>query len=743
MRSLFLLLLFGYFIAGEAAPTVISLRGHLGKEEMAQAIASLDKMAQGDAKVVIEVDSTSGDLNQVLEFAKKVYALKIQRKIPLTVYIEENAVGPAAILPFLADDLYISLFVSWGDIPLGSEKAISTNLLRNQVVSLIPSDVRNAKLLKLMAAAMSDPAIQIVEEDGWKSVSDARSKTSPMISNGSETLVVNHNQLRDLGIVAGVLSLSDFRQKLQIEQQQASVSSSPSGLAISPKGLEEELQAHIKYNLDGTNLVGHITIDDRTSGINQSTWLYVKKALDYYKEKKPIFIILELNTPGGEVFASQKISDALKEFDTQYNTPVFAFINNWAISAGAMLAYSCRYIAIAKDASMGAAEPVIGSQSGEMKEASEKINSALRTDFANRASFFNRNPFIAEAMVDKDLILVMRYGRIIKLDSEGQIRTSGPDPDVVISPKGKLLTLNAEQMMEYGVADILLLPTKLEPISEEERELGKWPAKKVLLFQQPFIAKIPNAIVDSYHMDWKTRFFVFLANPIVSSLLVLGVMMGFYLEVSTPGFGLPGTIALLSLFLIILSTLSLEIANWLEVILLVTGIAIILVDLFVLPTFGLLGVIGVVLFFAGLFGMMLPEIGSVSFDFDTHTLNAAGSMLLDRLAWLGATLVLGFILILLMARYVTPSAAAWSRLVLTGSEQDAAQGYIAGERPQNLPPPGTKGEVFATLRPAGKVLINDTVYDAITAGNFIEKGTKIVVVRLDGSTIIVDIDTKL
>ena len=80
--------------------------------------------------------------------------------------------------------------------------------------------------------------------------------------------------------------------------------------------------------------------------------------MDYYKKNPPLFLILELNTPGGEVFTAQKISDALKELDTQMDIPVVAYINTWAISAGAMIAYSCRYIAIVNDSSMGAAEPV-------------------------------------------------------------------------------------------------------------------------------------------------------------------------------------------------------------------------------------------------------------------------------------------------------------------------------------------------------------------------------------------------
>jgi membrane-bound serine protease (ClpP class) len=309
--------------------------------------------------------------------------------------------------------------------------------------------------------------------------------------------------------------------------------------------------------------------------------------LEFYKKQSPIFIILELDTPGGEVFAAQKISDALKEMDTQYNIPIVTFINNWAISAGAMLAYSSRFITVVKDGSMGAAEPVYAGEGGKMETASEKVNSALRTDFANRARFFDRNPLIAEKMVDKDPILVLRHGSIIRLENESQIRLTGPDVDIVISPKGKLLTLNAVQMMDYGVADLMLSPAKLSEITPAEQKAGQWPAGKMLLFQAPFFSTIPQATIQSYQMDWKTRFFVFLATPLVSSLLFMGLIIGAYIEMNHPGLSLPGSIAAICLFLIVLSSFSLEIANWLELILLLTGLALILTELFVLPTFGL------------------------------------------------------------------------------------------------------------------------------------------------------------
>lgn len=506
------------------------------------------------------------------------------------------------------------------------------------------------------------------------------------------------------------------------------------GRPIPKEMLQAELQKYIRFSPDQANSIGHIIIEDHSESITQATWLYVKNALDHYKKTRPAFIILELNTPGGEVYAAQKISEALKAIDTQDNIPCVAFINNWAISAGAMLAYSCRFIAVSSDASMGAAEPVIEGAEGKLETASEKINSALRADFANHARFFGRDPLIAEAMVDKDLILVIRDGRVVKLDAESQIRISGDNQDRVLSPKGKLLTLDAEQMIALGVADIFVPPTKLPPVTEEELANGKWPADKSALFHQTFFDTIPNATIDAYRMDWKMKFFALLASPMVSSLLMLGLMLGFYLEATTPGFGLPGTVALTCLFLILLSSFSLEIANWLEVILLLTGLGVILVELFVLPSFGLLGFIGILAFLAGLFGMMLPGADSVGYEPETYTLNPAGEVFLERLAWLAGTFIIGLLLILLIARFITPKLVGISRFVLKGNEQE---GFTSVENLDGMPKTGAKGVAITTLRPAGKVAIDDIQYDAISDGAFIERGEEVVVAGIDSGTLIV------
>ncbi len=498
-------------------------------------------------------------------------------------------------------------------------------------------------------------------------------------------------------------------------------------LFVAAESLEESLRHHIRYSEHGANPVGHLYIGGHDSQVSQGTYIYVKNALDYFREHlHPIFIILELDTPGGEVFPAQKISDALKAFDTNYDIPVVAFINNWAMSAGAMLAYSCRYITTVKDGSMGAATPV--TSTGE--STSEKVNSAIRADFAGRARFFDRNPLIAEAMVDADMVLVQREHQLVELSSNDQIVAT----DRVIKRKGKPLTLNAQEMVDLGVADLLLLPQKLVPVSEEQKKAGEWPASQELLFTAPFFQSIPHAVIHSYQMDWKTRFFTFLNNPIVVALLFLGLIVGFYIEIHTPGFGVAGGIAVTCLALIVLSHFAIQAASWLELIFLLAGIVLIMVEIFVIPGFGVTGIIGILLTLVGLAGLLLPGIRDVHFDFDTGSLNAAGQYVLVRLAWLAGAIVASLIVIALLGKYLAPRLAIFSPLIHRGAQE----GYSAGISKEKQPAVGAEGVVVSPLRTAGKVEIAGELYDAVSSGSFIDRDHKIRVIAVEGSKLIVE-----
>ena len=503
---------------------------------------------------------------------------------------------------------------------------------------------------------------------------------------------------------------------------------------------DERMTSYLHKSGSGTTQIGRIVINDRTGGITQSTWLYVNAALSYYKKAKPTCIVLELNTPGGEVFSAQKISDALKDFDTQMGIPVIAYINNWAISAGALLAYSCRFIVVAKDASMGAAEPVLLSTGAEgMKEAPEKINSALRADFANRARFFDRNPYIAEAMVDKDIILVERQGQIIKLSSEDDIIKNGPDPDIIISPEGKLLTLTAEELIKYSVADQLLLPLQTEPITEAEDGKGVYSLAKSQLIEIKPLASLMPCDIHTFEMDWQTRFLAFLSTPAISSILFLAMMVGFYIEISSSTFGVAGVIATTSLFFILLSSYALEAIYWLEPLLLFFGIGLLMLEIFVFPTLGLLGFLGTLFMIIGLVAMMLPGLESVHFS--GSSVNAAGDYVLSRLSWLSVSFLVGCVIIVALSRYMMPRIRLMQRIVLqdtpllaTGEHDMKMHEPVAAEKPKI----GDIAIVAAPLRPAGKIMINDVEIDALSVGGYIEKGQKVKILQIEGAKIIVE-----
>jgi membrane protein implicated in regulation of membrane protease activity len=344
-------------------------------------------------------------------------------------------------------------------------------------------------------------------------------------------------------------------------------------------------------------------------------------------------------------------------------------------------------------------------------------------------------------MVDMDIIIVRRHGKLLKLDNEEQIRSEGVDKDEIISAKGKLLTLSADQMMDLGVADLRLEPKKLAPISIDEAEKGQWPAEKELLFHAPYFEDIPNAYVDSYQPDWKVRFLAIIASPAVASFLFLGMMLGFYVEINTPGFGFPGSVGLVCLSLILMSSFSLDIVNWLEVVFLIAGAVLLAVELFVIPGFGVAGIAGIVLFVVGLFAVMLPGLESVSYDVDTQTVNAAGEVFLERLAWLCGALVTGTISMFFLGKYVMPSLGAFSRLVLE-DPVPAGEARLLQEQTERLPDVGTVGVAESPLRPAGRASFGDESFEVLSDGVYIPAGDAVQVTRIEGNRVFVDLKSE-
>ncbi len=696
------------FCRGDA-PLILNFSDHLSAEKLQGIKDQLDKF-EGE-EILFEIDSRSGELGPSLDLAQQLHDLRAAKGVKIAVYIKNQALGPSAIFPLLADRLLATPTFVWGNIIYGSDLQLPFDQLQRQVEAIIPDNVPNPYLLRLVAQAMIDPKVDVVNEKGWKLV--------PANPPHSAPLILNRSELANMEFVIESLLPEQFNLAYGGKAAQNLISSVPS--------VDAELAELIHYKKTGDNLVGYLYIGpDRP--IDQTTYLHIKFALEEYKKQNVIFVMLRLNTPGGEVLPAMKIAELLQQFDRENGLPVVAVVYNWALSAGAMLAYSCRFIAVTESALMGAAQPVINKPGGVLEAAPEKIRSALRAEFGSLAKFYGRNPLIAEAMVDPDIVLVIRNGEVVQLQTDKEIQTQGDHPDIVITTQGKLLTLDSQQLLEWGVADIAVPILITRTITPLEKELGEWPAEQSQLFHYPFFANIPNAEMVNYH-NWKVDFFAFLTHPIVASLLMLGLIIGIYIELSQPGLGLAGIIAFICLGMILLPNFTLETIGFLEILIIALGVFLILAELFILPGFGFLAAVGTALILFGVFALLLPHFGSVHFSWNWKEWNLATMEYMNELAFYLGALVIALILVALLARYLTPRLLKKSRIVLE-TEQE-------GPEPLLLPPINAEGVAFTSLRPGGKILIPPHLYDALSEGGFVERGEKVVVRKIQGNVIIV------
>jgi membrane-bound serine protease (ClpP class) len=398
---------------------------------------------------------------------------------------------------------------------------------------------------------------------------------------------------------------------------------------------------------------------------------FVQRVLDEAAAENASAVILDVNTFGGRVDAAVLIRDAL--LGTRVRTA--AFVNRRAISAGALITLAAERVAMTDGATVGAATPVSAGPTGEMQTASEKTVSYMRKEFRATAESRRRPLLLAEAMVDADVEV----------------------PGVI--EKGKLLTLTTEEALKHGVADF-----RAQSVEEVLSSLG-----------------VRDAVLRHASETWAETVVRALTHPLVSSLLMTLGMMGLIVELRTPGFGVPGAVGIAGIGLFFWGHWIVRVAGWEEALLIGAGLALLLIEAFVTPGFGVAGVAGIVALVAGL-GLSLVGAGATWGTVVIALGRVAFALLL--------ALVLGVILLRVMPRL----PVAW-RLVLT-TELEADKGFAsAPERDEELK--GRSGLAVSPLRPAGIADIGGARVDVVSDGEFIEPGAAVDVVRVDGNRVVV------
>ncbi|MGH2552021.1 MAG: NfeD family protein, partial [Thermomicrobiales bacterium] len=275
---------------------------------------------------------------------------------------------------------------------------------------------------------------------------------------------------------------------------------------------------------------------------------YLERVLDDAKDAGAAAVIIEINTPGGRLDAVLQMKDAI--LDSPVRT--IAFINRTAFSAGALAAIASNEIYMTSGAVMGAATPVDG---GSGDTASEKVVSAVRSTFASTAEARGRNPLVAEAMVD------------INVDVPG------------LSPSGQLLTLTTTTALDWGYAD---------GVAETREELLA-------------ATGLADAPVIETSLSLAERATRVITDPLIAGLLLTVGLILIVADFFVDGLGIMAIVGVLAIATFLWGHLVAGLAGWEDVTLVVLGIALIAVEIFVIPGFGVAGILGLLSLFGGIF----------------------------------------------------------------------------------------------------------------------------------------------
>lgn len=407
--------------------------------------------------------------------------------------------------------------------------------------------------------------------------------------------------------------------------------------------------------------------EDIDPGMNRR----VKLALEKAQEMSADLILIEMDTYGGAV----NDADDIRTMILESTIPVYVFINKDAASAGALISIATDSIYMAPGASIGAATVVNGTDGAA---APDKYQSYMRSMMRSTAEAKGRDPKIAEAMVDE------------KIKIEG------------ISEEGSVITFSVSEAIKYGFCE------------------GEYNSIDEILLAQ----NLQNAEIINYEQDQIEQIISFFLSPAISGFLILIIIGGLYFELQTPGIGFPLLASIIAVILYFIPFYLSGLAeNW-EIFVFIIGVILLAVELFVIPGFGIFGVLGIVCILAGLVLGMLPN---QNFDFEfVPAADLFGALL---------TVIIAAIASVGIVFWLTPKVNEWGafKSISLATTQKRTDGYTSSSYSDSMV--GKTGTVHSRLRPSGRILIDGEVYDAYSRGEFVEQGEKIIVISTEGTSL--------
>ena len=433
---------------------------------------------------------------------------------------------------------------------------------------------------------------------------------------------------------------------------------------------------------------GDVVVIPLQGEISPSLAIFIRRAVKTAEGHGAAAIILDMDTYGGQLEAAEKITGILNHA----TIPTYTYVNSNAGSAGALIALATKHIYMAPVSAIGAAAPILSTGEDLPPTEKEKTISYWSALIRSTALRNGHNPDIGEAFMNKD--------KEVKIG------------DRIIHPKGSLLSLSAQEASDK----INGKPVFADGIADSVRELARKAGLK------GDVAEFDPSGFEQLAF-WLTR---------LAPLLLLGGILGAYIEFKIPGFGVAGIISIICFALFFLGHYFAGLAGWETAALFVLGVFLVLIEIFI---FGhgsiIVGVVGMLCMFASLLWAMIDRYPGQKFL-------PTGQMLRTPLLNLALTFLGAGIVIVFVARFL-PQTSVYRRFVLSTSNPP---GPSLATEPRafatNLPlTPGMRGRALTILRPSGKAEFESHVVDVVTEGEFIAPETPVSIVSTDGMRVVV------
>ncbi|MEZ6099118.1 MAG: NfeD family protein [Pirellulaceae bacterium] len=453
--------------------------------------------------------------------------------------------------------------------------------------------------------------------------------------------------------------------------------------------------------------------------INRYTEHYLYRKLELAKRAGADLVILRIESPGGELGATENIAAHLLDIDW---AEIVAYIPQEAISGAALMSLACDDIVMRPNAVIGDAGVIFLDEDFMFKFADAKVVSELATRMRTIAEATGRPPALAEAMIDRDAVVYrVRHTRTEEEHLWNDADIQGSDePDawqklniVSETQKDRFLHVNGRRALQLGLTNAVV-------------------ADDAEFFRRYGIEGTPT----TYQWTSVDTTAAFLNHPFITFLLIFAGIIALYVEFLSPGIGAGGLVAAICFILFFWSRFLGGTADWLEVVLFGAGVILIMVELFVLPGFGIWGFTGILLMLASLIlagqDFIVPQ---TTADWGTLR-NSVVLTLSTIIAVFGAaayiTSRLGTIPILSRLTLAPPTTSSSSSGAAVHAEPNVAVS-ATGVKLQV----GDIGIAHSPLRPAGNVLFGDDNFDVVTDGNFVDSGSTVRVIAIAGNRIVV------